>query len=50
VAGCAVVFAVGIAFGVAFGAGGSASDPKSTTMVNVGGNVTVGVGGALSSP
>jgi hypothetical protein len=50
VAGCAVVFGVGIAFGFAFGSGGSGSDPKSTTVVNVGGNVTVGVGGSSSSP
>jgi len=44
-----VVFGVGIAFGVAFG-GGSGSDSKSTTLVNVGGNVTVGIGGGSSAP
>jgi hypothetical protein len=50
VAGCAVVFGVGIAIGAAFGAGGSGNDPKSTTLVNVGGSVTVGFGGVSTSP
>jgi hypothetical protein len=50
VAGCAVVFGVGIAFGIAFGGGGSGPDSRSTTVVNVGGNVTVGLGGGSSSP
>jgi hypothetical protein len=50
VAGCAVVFGVGIAFGVAFGGGGSGGDSKSTTLVNVGSSVTVGMGGGSASP
>jgi len=50
VAGCAVVFGVGIGFGIAFGAGSSGGDAKSTTLVNVGSSVTVGMGGGSASP